>query len=172
VRPARARRRHDRRGARGGGGSPGRGPRLVDRSAPIVSAHHGYLRSELPRLSTLLAKVERAHAQEQPELARVRTVFEQLRAELEPHLAHEEEDLFPALLAGERADVTAYEAEHARAGSLLEQLAELTGGYDLGRSLCNTHRAALDALAALQRDVHEHVHEENNILFPRALTRA
>ena len=62
--------------------------------------------------------------------------------------------------------------EHASAGELLERLRELTDGFDASHGLCNTHRAAIDGLGELERDPHEHIHEENNILFPRVLARA
>lgn len=144
----------------------------------IVEAHHAFLRRELPRLSTLLEKVERAHAGDRPELHEVRHTFEELRAELEEHLTEEERTLFPscrALAAGHavdesfRAAVPTLESEHEAAGRHLARLADLTGGYDVGAAACNTHRAALDGLRELEQDLHEHIHEENNILFPRAL---
>ncbi len=134
----------------------------------IVSVHHGYLREELPRLSTLLAKVEKAHGKDLPDLVTVRDVFEQLREELEQHIGEEEQALFPAILDGSDTSVSAFEDDHAKAGLLLARLSELTDRYDTAAALCNTHRAAVDALGALERDVHQHIHEENNILFPRA----
>jgi regulator of cell morphogenesis and NO signaling len=103
-------------------------------------------------------------------------VFEQLRRELEEHMAAEEAELFPACLraeAGEplgpaqRKTLVQMEAEHSEAGALLESLSRSTSGYDATRAMCNTHRATLAGLADLERDLHEHIHEENNILFPR-----
>ena len=149
-------------------------PELVDH---IVDAHHGYLRSELPRLSELLAKSERAHAGEHPELPELRSTFEHLRDELEHHMADEESTVFPVCRRS-REDTTLeatsgllvhLEAEHAAAGALLERLSLLSGGYDTSVAACNTHRAAVDGLRELELDMHEHVHEENNILFPRVL---
>ena len=142
----------------------------------VVAVHHERLRAELPRLSALLAKVERAHGAERPELASVRSTFEELRAELESHIADEEQRTFPAvrrLEAGDasanglRDELAALEDEHEHAGELLERLSGLTGGYDVDAVRCNTHRAVVDGLAELQRDLHLHVHEENNVLFPR-----
>lgn len=142
----------------------------------IAGEHHALLRRELPRLSALLEKVERAHAGEQPELRETRAVFEDLRGELEAHMEKEEQVLFPACRRVEAglpappyvaSAISVMEAEHARAGSALERLRELTGGYDLSRALCNTHRATVDGLRELELDLHQHIHEENNILFPR-----
>jgi regulator of cell morphogenesis and NO signaling len=154
---------------------------LAELADHIVDVHHGYLRRELPRLSELLDKSERAHASERPELHETRATFEQLRIELEQHLAEEERTLFPACreaaagLPVAAALVETFErlaAEHAGAGALLQRLSTLTGGYDTEAALCNTHRAAIDALAGLELDLHEHIHEENNILFPRLLAAA
>jgi regulator of cell morphogenesis and NO signaling len=145
---------------------------LADLCEHIVDAHHGLLRRELPRLSGLLAKCEHAHGLEHPELVELRGVFERLREELESHLDEEERELFPLVSEGGRLDpelVGALRTEHGEVGRLLAGLSALTFGYDEALALCNTHRASLAGLAELERDLHEHVHEENNILFPRAL---
>jgi len=141
----------------------------------IVAFHHERLRTELPRLSGLLAKVVKAHGAERPELAPVQATYEELRVELEEHMAGEEEHAFPAVRAVEAGGaanglaprIAELETEHALAGELLQRLSELTDGYSLAGVGCNTHRAALDGLAELQRDLHLHIHEENNVLFPR-----
>ncbi len=147
----------------------------------IVAVHHERLHGELPRLSTLWEKVVRAHDAQREELAEVRATFELLRVELEQHTAEEESSLFPACRALEEtgtpsaallAVLPGLEGDHDGAGRLLERLSELTGGYDLDRSLCNTHRAAVDGLRELQADLHVHIHEENNILFPRVRAAA
>ena len=145
----------------------------------IVESHHAYLRTELPRLAELAAKAAKAHGEEVPELHAVQEAFGRLRAELEEHLDDEEETVFPAcrrLAAGETGDglgsLDALRAEHAAAGDLLVTLRELTRGFDEAGARCNTHRALLVGLAELERDLHEHIHEENNILFPRALALA
>lgn len=146
----------------------------------IVEAHHARLREELPRLSLLLEKVERAHGEGRPHLGEARAVFEELRGELETHMREEEESLFPACRRLEEetaAEVDAVlvgrlEHDHEQAGALLRRLRELGGDYDLSAALCNTHRATLDSLHELERDLHTHIHEENNILFPRVLASA
>jgi regulator of cell morphogenesis and NO signaling len=149
-------------------------PALVDH---IVEVHHARLREDLPRLSRLLEAVVRAHGAERTQLIELRSVFEQLRCQLEAHLAEEEETLFPACretAAGERTisaeTVSLLELEHAEAGGLLERLSELTGGYATDHALCGTHRAAVDGLRELASDLHEHVHLENNVLFPQVRT--
>ena len=145
---------------------------LVDH---VVAVHHGLLRTELPRLSGLLAKCKRAHGTERPDLVTMAATFEALRRELEHHMLDEEQRLFPACLDGrapEAALLHHLEEEHSAAGELLEQLRALGGDYELETALCNTHRAALDGLRELELDLHQHIHEENNILFPRVAARA
>jgi regulator of cell morphogenesis and NO signaling len=63
------------------------------------------------------------------------------------------------------------ELEHHGAGDALEQFRALTDGYTPPEWACNTYRALIDALARLERDMHQHVHKEDNVLFPRALKR-
>ncbi len=122
--------------------------------------------------------MERAHGSQLSQLAEVREVLGGLRAELEEHMAKEEEVLFPAcraIAAGAlpppflAAAIGMMEDDHAQAAAALERLRALTGGYDLTQALCNTHRATWDGLRELELDLHRHIHEENNILFPRAL---
>lgn len=147
-------------------------PELCDH---IVSSHHELLREELPRLDTLLEKVVRAHGDERPELSELRDTFAALRTELEEHMATEEEQLFPLVSSGGPYDaeqVADLEHDHEWAGAALAKLRELSGGYDLDLALCNTHRATLDGLRELELDLHQHIHEENNVLFPRALAAA
>lgn len=142
--------------------------------AHIVVVHHEGLREAFPRIERLLATVVRVHGPEHPELRRLDDGFREFRAELEPHLASEEEALFPACrefeLGGEPVDearLAEHEREHATAGHALKTLRLLAGDYDPATALCSTHRAVLDELAAFERDLHRHVHEENNILMPR-----
>lgn len=143
----------------------------------IVSVHHDGLRDELPRIAELWAKVVRAHGEGRPELVLAERVFATLRGQLEPHLAEEEERLFPACRALARdgafpdgfglSEVERHEDEHADVGRRLAALRELVGGYDQEQALCSTHRALLGALADFEADMHRHVHEENNVLFSR-----
>ena len=141
----------------------------------IVTAHHDHLREELPRLGGLLEKVVRAHGDGRPELSELRGTFVTLRSELEEHIATEETQLFPLVRSGGPYDaeqVAELEHDHASAGSALARLRDLSDGYDLDHALCNTHRATLDGLRELELDLHQHIHEENNVLFPRALATA
>lgn len=148
----------------------------------IEKTHHASLRRELPRLAAIIAKVVHAHGAHHPELAEVQAVFAELQAELEPHMMKEEQVLFPAIRHLE-AYGTAMQfpfgsllkpvrvmcSEHDHAGDALERLRNLTGDFLPPWGACNTYYVMLEGLESLERDMHQHVHKENNILFPRAL---
>jgi regulator of cell morphogenesis and NO signaling len=143
--------------------------------AHLVTVHHDGLRQTFPRLERLLSTLVRVHADREPRLRDVERLVREIRDELEPHLAGEENELFPACIAAERTGTRVaerllceHESEHVRLGHALVALRVLCGGYDSGAALCETHRALLAELEDFERDLHRHVHEENNILLPRA----
>jgi regulator of cell morphogenesis and NO signaling len=147
---------------------------LGDLVIHIMAAYHRPLDTELPRLEALAAKVLEVHREKQPEmLAELLAVFRGLKTELEDHMAKEEEILFPMIRKGEGmlADgpIAIMEEEHEAAGAALRRLRELTGDYQVPAEACNTWRALWHGLAALEGALHQHIHLENNILFPRAL---
>jgi len=139
----------------------------------IVGRHHRYLREELPRLVGLSAKVVQAHGDREPRLADIYLELGSLRRGLEEHLNREERELFPIIASGsllgegEARTVSGYEQEHEEAGASLKRLRELSDSYTAPEWACNTFRAFYDGLRELEADIHEHVHKENNILFPR-----
>jgi regulator of cell morphogenesis and NO signaling len=144
---------------------------LADLVAHIVETYHRPLREELPRLEAMARKVARVHADRDPEgrLPAVVDTFVGLRSELEEHMAREESALFPALLAATGdCPVEPFVDDHTAAGDALARLRELTEGYVAPPDACNTWRALWAGLAALESTMHEHVHLENNVLFPRA----
>ena len=142
----------------------------------IETAHHDWLRRELPQIAELLDSVIRVHAPVHPELHELVPLFGGLRDELESHLDDEERVLFPAARAVEHGDAAValdeatlgtYEHEHEHVGELLASLRELTHDFDADAALCRTHRRLVEGLHALELDLHRHIHEENNILLPR-----
>lgn len=146
----------------------------------IVGQHHAYLREELPALRGLAEKVARAHGDAHPELDEVSETFAFVADELLQHMVKEEQVLFPACVAlsasGDRgpsvsvaAPIQAMLHEHDEVDAGLRALRTLTGGYEPPVDACNSYRALFDRLETLERDTHRHVHEENNVLFPRAL---
>lgn len=157
-------------------------PELVDH---IVGTHHAYLRTALPRLRMLIAKVLNAHGDRHGEmLRRVQASFTALDEELSAHLFKEEQVLFPHIVAAAqstpgmrpmppfgtvRNPISQMEHEHDSAGAALADLRQATGDYALPGDACPTFRAMYDALRQLESDLHQHIHLENNILFPRAV---
>ena len=149
-------------------------------AAHIVERHHRYLWEELPLLDALAAKVESVHGHRHPELAKVRRLVADLRADLEPHLLNEERILFPAIAAvaaghtdfpfGSLAHpIHMMVIEHDRAGELLALLRATTNGYRPPTDGCASYRSLYERLAAVELDTHVHIHKENNVLFPAAL---
>lgn len=150
---------------------------LVDH---LLDTHHAYLHAELPALVALAAKVRDVHGERHPELGEVASLVEALRADLEPHLAKEEQVLFPMIRHLAAASTTAPSfhcgtlqnpisvmlSEHDQVGDLLATLRRLTQGYQAPADGCASYRALFDGLAQLEADTHLHVHKENNFLFP------
>ena len=152
----------------------------------IVGRHHSYVRSESPRLAIMLDKVVSRHGQEHPELASIRDLFGALTQELSAHMLKEENILFPyfeqmesavshgaapppAVFGSVETPISRMLADHDDAGELLAEMRGLSSGYRVPDSACPTYRALYHGLEDFERDLHHHVHLENNILFPRAL---
>jgi regulator of cell morphogenesis and NO signaling len=140
----------------------------------ILVAYHAPLAEELPRLELMARKVFRVHGELEPEmLGELLAVFLDLKTELESHMLKEEQILFPMIRQGRgpqtAGPVAAMEQEHESAGEALQRLRELTNGYELPEGACNTWRALWHGLGDLEESLHQHIHLENNILFPRAL---
>lgn len=148
----------------------------------VEQTHHAFARSEMGRLGPLAAKVRQAHGDAHPEVQRVALLLDALRGELEPHMRKEEMVLFPLLrelaVAGDDAAATAVDIgapihvmqrDHDAMGEVLADLRETTHGYATPGDACASFRALYEGLEALERDLHRHVHLENNVLFPRAL---
>jgi len=151
---------------------------LAELTRHVCDTHHAYLWEELPRLSVLTDKIAQVHGDHHPELKEVATVYATLRVALEPHLRREEIRIFPAIgRLDERTDTELPEMiqrlvdEHEACGELFEKLRALTDGYTVPADGCNAYRMTMEGLAELERDTFEHVHKENNVLFPRALAK-
>lgn len=139
----------------------------------LLRTYHQPLHTDMPRLSALAAKVAGVHGETDPRLKRVRDAYEELRYELDMHLAKEEQILFPLILAGRGPEATCpiqvMEHDHEVAGELLRELRALTDGYAPPAHACASWRALLHGLDTMERDLHDHIHLENNVLHPRAL---
>jgi len=140
----------------------------------ILETYHRPLDEELPRLESMAAKVLEVHRDKDPErLSELVDVYGGLKAELENHMAKEEQVLFRMILNGQGAmaggPISVMEHEHESAGAALRRLRELTDDYEVPAEACNTWLALWHGLEALEQSLHQHIHLENNILFPRAL---
>jgi len=155
---------------------------LTDLCDHIEQTHHQYLKQELPRLEFLTTKVASRHGDKRPALVEVQRVFAELKAEMDSHMMKEERVLFPLCRQLDAADelpamhcgsvgnpIEVMIREHEHAGDALAQIRALTENYACPPDACNTYRALFDSLEHLERDLHEHVHKENNILFPKAI---
>jgi regulator of cell morphogenesis and NO signaling len=159
---------------------------LADLIANITGTHHAFVRSECPRIQTLAQKVVGVHGKNHPELLQVQELFSALSEELTVHLMKEEQILFPyilrmeeSVLAGEPAPPAMFGTvmnpigmmmrEHDGAGDALRALRSVTRDYTVPDDACISYRTLYQALQGFEADLHQHIHKENNILFPRAV---
>lgn len=147
---------------------------LHDLIEHLLGHFHADHREELPRLIAMAHKVESVHG-DKPNCPRgLARHLESMMESLEDHMQKEEEILFPAIEAGRGPEtgtpVRVMESEHRDHGRNLERMSELAHGYEPPPEACNTWKALYLGLRQLQEDLMQHIHLENHILFPRALT--
>lgn len=141
----------------------------------LLVHYHRRHREELPRLRDMAARVERVHA-DKPECPRgLAVLLDFVASELESHMQKEETVLFPMLRTGHGAHaagpIQVMEAEHVEHGENLARLRELATDFVPPPVACGTWRALYLGLAELERDLMQHIHLENHVLFPRVLAR-
>lgn len=158
---------------------------LVQLSEYIVMTHHSYVQKEMPQILSYLQKVASKHGERHPELMKVFALFVAVKEEMEQHMQKEEQILFPRIQETEKwvkegkemrinhtylqAPINMMEQEHDYAGAMLAEINKLTDNYQPPADACTTYRLSFAALQAFELDLHQHVHLENNILFPKAL---
>lgn len=160
---------------------------LKDLTEYIVKKHHAYTREQLKLIDELMNKVEQRHGAEHMEIFKLSKAVAVLASELRHHAECEEANLFPyiaALGTNEKKDlpapakgsvkmpITRMMADHDQTGEELRNLRGLTDHYTPPAEACPTWRALYRAIEDLETDLHQHIHLENNILFPRALEKA
>ncbi|WP_410514638.1 iron-sulfur cluster repair di-iron protein [Paenibacillus sp. BR2-3] len=144
----------------------------------IVNKHHRYLREELPLIGQNVTKVFRVHGEDSPHLAELYTLFNTLKGELLEHTAKEEVSEFPKILSYVenpsessltelREALHELEGEHDAAGDILKEIRRVTNDFTPPGHACTTYRLTYARLEELEGMTFEHVHLENNILFPR-----
>lgn len=151
---------------------------LAELADYIVAKHHTFMKAEVPRLDLYVQAVVQAHGPRHGDVLQpLQRNFQTLKTEVEAHLKSEEETGFPAIkrLNGSAASeelaawIRQTVSEHEALGALLAATRKLTSDYALPADACPTFQALYDGLQAVERDIHRHIHLENNILFPRAL---
>ena len=140
----------------------------------ILARYHEPLKADLPALAAAARKVERVHGSKPACPTGLADALEAFADRTLAHLAKEEQVLFPAIRRGLRGPalrmpISVMRGEHDDHGQALRTLRSLTGGYEPPPEACATWRALYDGLARLDADLLEHIHLENNVLFPRVL---
>ncbi len=151
----------------------------------IVLTHHSYVKNEMPSIFGHLQKVKGKHSERHPELIKIFQLFAAVKEELEHHMQKEELVLFPRIKDIENqiaegkeivlnssylfSPISMMEQEHDHAGSMLSEIRELTNNYQPPADACTTYKLSFTSLQEFEKDLHQHVHLENNILFPKAL---
>ena len=171
---------------------PGNGPldfqnaSLTELIAYILDKHHVYTKEEMVRLESLIEKVVSAHGANHPELHGIGKLFQQLCDDLTPHMFKEEQILFPYIVEMEKARTQKSPApfapfgtvgnpirmmmmEHETVGDILRELRQTSSNYTAPPDGCISYQTLYQALEAFEKDLHQHIHLENNILFPRAI---
>ena len=159
---------------------------LTDLIAHIISTHHKYVREEITRLGPLFEKVCSVHGKNRPELLQIEETFEALAQELTMHMMKEEMVLFPYVTRMEEAviqkepvlpppfgtvqnPVSMMMHEHDSAGNALRAIRQASNGFTPPPDACVSYQNLYRALLDFEADLHQHIHLENNILFPRAI---
>ena len=159
---------------------------LSELIAHINGTHHKFVRQEIARLTPLMDKVCAKHGPNHPELLHIQAIFRGLAQELTSHLMKEEMVLFPyvarleeAVIEGEPVlpapfgtvanPVAMMEHEHDSAGDAVRAIRSASSGYVAPESACASYQTLYRGLEEFEADLHQHIHLENNILFPRAL---
>ena len=152
----------------------------------IVDTHHAYVRNAIPQISMHLQKVVKAQGKKYVFLEEVENVFSSVAEEMTSHMMKEERILFPLIVYLTKSrqfkekpkmrgfgtvqnPIRQMVAEHDSAGNAMERIRTLTKNYMIPSDACSTFKVTYKELEEFEKDLHKHVHLENNILFPRAI---
>lgn len=150
----------------------------------VLKIHHRGIRAKGPQLLADIERVERAHGERHPELRKLVTLFADSLEDLENHLQKEEQVLFPycyrlfeAQRQGQRCEpmhcgtvanpIRVMLREHSDEGTRYKYIRTLMNNFEVPEDACPTYRLMLQDLEAFMDGLFEHIHIENNILFPR-----
>ncbi|MGH2553405.1 MAG: DUF542 domain-containing protein, partial [Chitinophagaceae bacterium] len=153
----------------------------------IEHVHHHYLKNQLPEIKTTLLKFATEHRKKYPYLQELENIFLKLNDEILPHIQQEEEIIFPYIRQLNHAFQSreSYASllvkmmrkpieelmnhEHEMIGGAIHKMRELTSDYTPPSLACTNHKVTYSRLRELDNDLVQHIHLENNILFPRAI---
>ncbi|NVK53132.1 MAG: iron-sulfur cluster repair di-iron protein [Flavobacteriaceae bacterium] len=152
----------------------------------IVNTHHKYVEENLTLLKQYGDRVAKVHGHHYTELLEIKDLIHEVSDELAAHMKKEELILFPFIKKLVQAiknntpiekphfgtvnnPIKMMEEEHDKAGDIFKRISELTDKYQTPEGACNTFKALYSKLEEFEDDLHQHVHLENNILFPKAI---
>jgi regulator of cell morphogenesis and NO signaling len=158
---------------------------LAELTQHIHERHHRYVRETIARVRPLLEKVKTRHGENHCEIAAIEGLFLEVSQEMIMHMQKEEQILFPYIDAIERSangnvslerpffqtvqnPIHAMMKDHDSAGDLVKQIRKASSQYTAPADACASYKALYQELHDFEADLHQHVHLENNILFPRA----
>ena len=147
------------------------------------------MKKELPQIFAYIQKVASKHGQRHLELFKILELVSALKEEMDLHMQKEEQVLFPRIKEMEKIAnspdseyklsisflqslITIMEQEHDHAGQLLEEMRILSNNYQAPQDACTTYQLCYASLNAFELDMHQHVHLENNLLFPKSIAMA
>jgi len=156
---------------------------LVDH---IENIHHSYVEESTPIILQYAAKVAKVHGHHYTEVVEINQLFKEVAQELAAHLKKEELVLFPFIKQLVKADkegekakkqhfgtvnnpIRMMEEEHENAGDIFKEIKRLSNNYTPPEGACNTFKALYAKLEEFENDLHQHIHLENNILFPKSI---
>ncbi len=152
----------------------------------IINVHHHYVEESSPQLLQYSKRVNHVHGHHYTELGEIESLVTQVVQAMAAHQKKEELVLFPfikKLVIAERDNtelptvhfgtvenpIKMMEEEHEVAGEIMRKIAKLSNNYTPPEGACNTYRAFYAKLDEFEQDLHQHIHLENNILFPKTL---
>lgn len=152
----------------------------------IIDTHHVYTKKMLPVIFSHLQKVSDVHGKNHPEVIRIADIFSQIQSELLMHMMKEEKMLFPFIIILAESEnsgagimlppfgsitgpISVMESEHEEAGNGFYKIRELSNNYSIPEDACSTYKVLYQELEEFEKDLHKHIHMENNILFPKAI---
>ncbi|MBC8287943.1 MAG: DUF542 domain-containing protein [Nitrospinae bacterium] len=153
--------------------------RLLDH---ITEEHYGFVLGATPQLTRLIKQVVTRHGKSHPDLIELDNLFALLCEELGRHMLKEENFLYKLTRQFESGNeienlgdelpvkqMRFLEQEHLNATNLISKIRRLTNGYVVPGYACSIYRSMIYKMKRLEFDLHRHIHEENNIIYPRAL---